>query len=715
MTIPISSIVSTNPGVIGTGGIPLAMNGVVLSRSPLLRTGEVQSFDSADSVSSFFGSTSAEKVKVSDNYFLGFDGSPTKPNNLIFAPFNAEARAAWLQSAALPALAADITQVQRIRGGLAIRVDGITRTIDNINLATASSQSAAASMIQTALNASLAVEATATAGTVGASFTGTLGATFTATATGTSLAVTAVTGFIAIGDFVAGTGITAGTYIVSQNAGGTPNGAGTYILSQTATSSSQTLTCFGNVLDVTDIAWGTLFAGDALSGVVPTGAKIVAQLAGTAGSTGQYQISIGATTYAASGTVTDTSLIMVVDGTLTGIFGAGQTITTTHVTTGPFIRSQLSIIGGGSAGGLGTYRLSSAANTQAAEALTATATAVTVAWMPVQQAFQIVSGCTGLASTIACATGTCAAPLGLTSATGSTLSQGATADTEASALANVVANTTNWANFMTMWEPDITSKQAFAAANNAMNQRYGYICWDTDGQAIVNGSETCFGVVAKGLGWNGIFVLYNTIHLAAFILGVMPSLDFNRTNGRITLAFKSQAGMTPTVLNRQIADNLLVNGYSFYGVYAEGLDQFKFIYNGQSPGAWKWFDTYQNQIYLNFQFRLALISLLTTINRVPYNQIGFGEVRAAMMDPINQAVNFGTITPGVQLSQAQIAEVNIAAGVDIASTLQNTGWYLQIKDPGAQVRGQRGSFIINFWYTDGGAVQSLSIASTDVM
>lgn len=77
-----------------------------------------------------------------------------------------------------------------------------------------------------------------TAGCVGASFTGSAG-TIT-----TQLVVTAVTGDINIGQVVAGTGITAGTTVLSQ-VSGTAGGAGTYQLSAVNTASAASLTSGG--------------------------------------------------------------------------------------------------------------------------------------------------------------------------------------------------------------------------------------------------------------------------------------------------------------------------------------------------------------------------------------------------------------------------------------------------------------------------------------
>jgi hypothetical protein len=86
-----------------------------------------------------------------------------------------------------------------------------------------------------------------------------------------------------------------------------------------------------------------------------------------------------------------------------------------------------------------------------------------------------------------------------------------------------------------------------------------------------------------------------------------------------------------------------------------------------------------------------------------------------MIDPITSGINFGSIRTGISLSASQAAQVNQAAGLDVATIIEQQGYYLQILDPSAQVRGNRGTPIINFWYTDGGAVQKITVASIDIM
>lgn len=492
MTIPASDIVVVNPGVVGSGGNPLALNGVILSTNTLLPTAAVRSFASPDAVKAFFGAASAEYA-IAQVYFLGFDNSTIKPGTLYFSPYVNTARAAWLQSGNLSAMS--LTELQALSGVLTVTIDGVAKTSSSINLATATSFSDAASMIDA--------------------------------------------GFV---------------------------------------------------------------SGD-----------------------------------------------------------------------------------------------------------------VAVTWNPVNSTFLFTSPTTGDASTMSFATGTLSAGLMLTSATGAILSQGADADTPATAMDAVKAATQNWVDFMTMFEPVIEDKEAFAVWTNAQNQRFMYVCWDTDAQAIVNGSTTCFGAIAKSLQYDGVVPVYNTKELAAFMLGAVASIDFSRLNGRITSAFKSQSGFVPTVTDQQIAANLLENGYSFYGAYATANDQFNFLYNGQMSGKWSWVDTFVDQVYLNAQFQLALLKLLTAVKSIPYNESGYSLIRAAMIDPISQALNFGSIRTGITMSAQQKAVVNQAAGMDVSTIIEQQGYFLQILDPGAQVRGNRGTPVINFWYTDGGAVQKITVASIDII
>ncbi len=370
-----------------------------------------------------------------------------------------------------------------------------------------------------------------------------------------------------------------------------------------------------------------------------------------------------------------------------------------------------------------TITLSSATSFSAAAALIQaafTSPPFTVSYDGLAQAFVFTGSSTGAASSFSFATGTLAAALALTGAAGAVLSQGAAAASPAAFMTAVVAQTTNWASFMTLFDPDggsgNTVKQAFAAWAGQQNNRYLYAAWDTDITPTESANAgTSLGAILKADATSGTACIYGPDYtIAAFLCGAIASLDFSATNGRATLAFKSRSGLAASIANQTAAANLMANGYNFYGAYATANQDFTFFYPGAVSGEYLWIDAYVNQICLNNQLQLALMTLLTSTKSVPYNAAGYALIHAACMDPINSALNFGAIRPGVGLSALQAAEVNNAAGAAIDSVLSSRGWYLQIKDAAASVRAARGTPPINFWYMDGGSVQSITVPSVEV-
>lgn len=371
----------------------------------------------------------------------------------------------------------------------------------------------------------------------------------------------------------------------------------------------------------------------------------------------------------------------------------------------------------------GTLKTSTAINLSAATSFTNAATIIAagftggpnVTYDNLRQAFVLTSTTTGASSSITAASGTLSAGLLLTTATGAVTSQGAIASVPATFMNAVTQVTQNWATFMTVWEPLLADKLLFAIWSNAQNQRYEYVCWDSDITATQSGNTTAFGPQCIAANYDGVVAVYPSADKAAFICGAAASIDFNQLNGRITFAYKGQSGLLADVTDVTIARNLIANGYNFYGAYATANQAFTLLQPGAVPGKWKWIDAYINQIYLNSQFQLAMVELMANTKSLPYNELGYGLVSAALQDPIDQAKDFGSIRAGVPLSSQQAALVNMAAGVPIDQSLTNVGYYLQVLPATAQVRGLRQSPPCTFWYMDGGSIQKLNLASIDVM
>lgn len=484
-----------------------------------------------------------------------------------------------------------------------------------------------------------------------ATFTASLGATFTATGSGTNFTTSSVTGVISPGDTITGTGVPANTTIVSQTSG-TTGGAGVYVTSNPTTSVAASIIGTSNRLQVTVCA--------------------------------------------------------------TPSIAVGQTLVGAGVTGNPLIASQVS----GTTGGVGVYTISGSPLQIASEGMTTAATAPVVTYDSVSGAFVVTSGITGLPSTAAYATGTLSTSLALTLATGAVLSQGAAAAVPGTFMSAITTITQNWASFMTMFDPDggngNTIKQAFAAWVNGQNDRYLYVAWDTDASPTTsNNATSSLGNILNASNSSGTCCVYepSNQHLAAFVCGAIASIDFTATNGRTTMAYRSQTGLVAGVTSATVANNLIANGYNFYGAYATAAQQFLFFQQGSVSGPFEWLDSYVNQIWLNNALQLSLVELLANSNSIPYNPAGYETIKAACRDPIDAAVNFGAIRAGVTLSSSQTSEVNTDAGTNIATTLENQGWYLQVLDAAPQVRQARTSPPMSLWYMDGESVQQMTLNS----
>lgn len=348
-------------------------------------------------------------------------------------------------------------------------------------------------------------------------------------------------------------------------------------------------------------------------------------------------------------------------------------------------------------------------------------TTATVTYDALRQAFVITSATTGASSLVLPATvSTLATGLKLTGAAGAVSAPGAAINTPAGVMAQIVGATQNWATFMTVSEMSLSDKEAFAAWVQTTNKRYLYVVQDSDILPTQSMNATAsFGNIVNAANDDGIMPVYDisgTGVIAALQTAIAASINFNQPNGRTTAAFRGQAGLVAQVTNETVYDNLLANGYNCYASFATANQQFTQNQPGQISGKFSWFDTYIDQIYLNSQFQLANMELLANVPSAPYVTRGYNLIRSALLDPITQAISFGSIRVGVQLSSAQSAELNNATGdTSATATIQNTGWYLQILDPGAIVRGNRGTPTINFYYTDGGSVQQISMSSTDVI
>lgn len=543
-----------------------------------------------------------------------------------------------------------LAQLQALSGSFSVTINGTASTASNISLSAATSFSNAAEII----GAALGIEG-ASVGTV----TGSIGGTITGTTSSTTLTVgTVLTGSLQTGDTVSGTD-------------------GTNSL--------------------------------------PAGTKIVKQLTGTPGGVGTYQISAAATpSNLGSTTVTSlsTTLNITALGTATAV-AVADVISGTSITANTYIVSQLS----GTTNGVGLYQVS-AAMTVASEVITVFKPGVT--FDSTQSAFVVTSGTTGPASTIGFASGTLAASLYMEQANGAVTSQGASAATPAAAMSQIKQLTTNWVSFTHLFDPDAgsgnTQKLLFAAWNSEQNNRFWYVPWDSDVTATTtNPATSSLGYLLTQEGYGGCTPIWTpNFHNAVGALAWAASIDFDATNGRSTLAYKTQPGLTADVTTDTAAANLKANGYTFYGDYSLNGQEFICYQPGTVSGEFDWADSYINQIWMTAQMSSALLTLMINAKALPFNSRGYGLVSGALNDPITAAGNFGAWVSGVTLSAAQIQEVNGQAGLNIGNTLQSVGYYLQVTPASSAVRSARGPLQVTFWYCDGQSIQSIDLGTVEL-
>lgn len=412
-----------------------------------------------------------------------------------------------------------------------------------------------------------------------------------------------------------------------------------------------------------------------------------------------------------------------------GSGGAGNTLTISAVTSGALKVGDI-VVGGVSpaaitafltgTGGVGTYTVGGAAQDfDPGGALTVASTA-TVTYDAQLARFVIHSPTTGVDSAIAFATGTVSTGLRLTSATGAVLSQGAAAGTPNGTMNDITDVTQNWATFLTTFEPSTDVMMDFAQWVQTTNDRYAYVGWYSD-EAPLNGpAPASFPGLVVAAEMSGVIPVYEPAtddgngRKAALICGIAASTNYAQANGSLAYAYKGQGGLVADITDATQALNLIANGSNFYGAYATANDRFVNLQRGVMPGPWVFINQYIDQIWLNNAIQLALMVLMTSIRKLPYNTIGYNNIRAAILDPVQVALFNGVIQPGITLSNSQRAQVNTDAGVAIADTLQTNGYYIQVLDAPPEVRVTGGSPPIKFWYTSGGSIQNIELASINV-
>ena len=348
-------------------------------------------------------------------------------------------------------------------------------------------------------------------------------------------------------------------------------------------------------------------------------------------------------------------------------------------------------------------------------ALQAELAGVTVTYSSLTGAFQINGPSTGAAQTIAYASGTLAEALNFTQAKGAVVSLGSDALTPAENMALIKEQTQNWVSFTTLYAATNDEHLGLSAWASSQGIEYLYIGWTADPALLVQGSTTSIADLIKAAEYGATTLVYDNVSVAVFLLGSIASVNWERYQGTINYAFKKVDGVAATVTNQTDADLLLAKGVSFMGNFATRNDDFTFFYDAKMFGDYGYVDAFVNTVWFKNVMQVSVMNGLTQAGRVPYNERGYALIRAWLQDPINRAVNNGTIDAGVVMSESQKAQVYNETGRDLTTELFTNGYAVLVEDAGAAVRVGRQSPNITVYYTYGGSINHIEVASTAIL
>lgn len=362
--------------------------------------------------------------------------------------------------------------------------------------------------------------------------------------------------------------------------------------------------------------------------------------------------------------------------------------------------------------------LSSATSlSDAAEKIATAITGVAGTYDSVTNTFTFTSETTGASSTISFASagdsGTDLSELlGLTEDSGAVLSQGCAAMTEAANMDAVCGVTSNWTQFTTVWEITEAEEAEAYAAWADIDDDYIFVFWSSDAKMadpLTQDTTIAAGMVDK---YDTVFSIYAAdFTAAAFALAYPASIAWQQNQGMKVIFGKSASGLTPTVTSQAQAEALDAIRVSYVGQFATRNAQFQFANRGQlSSDFYGWYDVLVGMIWFRAKIQRSIMDGFASVNRVPYTQRGYTIIESWIQDPINAAMNVGVIDTGISLSESQRVQILQETGdSEAADDIETNGFYLQVEDPEAVVRANRGTPVMNLYFAYAGSIQTVEM------
>lgn len=246
---------------------------------------------------------------------------------------------------------------------------------------------------------------------------------------------------------------------------------------------------------------------------------------------------------------------------------------------------------------------------------------------------------------------------------------------------------------------------------------YNFNCWSNE-IALESATDTTsiwYLVTQAQLNNTSIFdeVLYNTSDRAAAAAGVFAAIDLTQSNSAITLAFKQQDGLLPSVNNGTIAKILDAKKINYYGAIGiQGTSTvINWFYGGYTSGKWSYIDNLVGQIWIALQSQINLVKTFTAAGQVANDPDGQTTIRTGLTQACEDAITSNIIVKGLTYDTQTAAEVLTNYGANIQE-LTNTGYIILNTLATQAVRQTRASSVWGILYAKGSAIQYVPINTT---
>ncbi len=283
---------------------------------------------------------------------------------------------------------------------------------------------------------------------------------------------------------------------------------------------------------------------------------------------------------------------------------------------------------------------------------TALAGAATVVWNAVYGRFDVTSGTTGIASSVAFATAGSGGTdisnlLGLRSTSGGTSVAGIAPESMLAAVQALAAASGNWYGLVIAYptpaSADIVAVAGYIEASNPQ-RFFGVTTQDVN--AIDPTQNGDIASQLQALGYNHTFVQYSSSspYAAASLFARQATVDFTANNSTITLMYKTEPGIAAETLTETQATTLKGKNCNVFVAYnnATAIIQWGVCASGQ------YIDTIVGVDWLQNNVQTAVFNLLyTSTTKVPQTDAGVNQIVTTVEASLEAAVRDGLAGPGV--------------------------------------------------------------------